>query len=228
MKKRSRGISDNDYVVVNFKGVGSRNRVVAVGNYRAMVMKVTKGISKPGNPKLDWIFEVSDGPEEGHRFQPYVTSLVPQSLWNLRAALEALSVEVPEEELQIVFGELKGLELGLTIEHETYEHRVKERIVDLFPLEELGGEMIEEEEEEEKEEEEKPAEKSSETEMDKMKKGEMPKDRLMTDAEAIELQKEEEAKDLVKEAKELTEAPKKIKIEEEETEEEEEEEEEDE
>ena len=222
MKRRRSEVDSNDYVIVNFKGVGSRN-IVAVGDYRAMVTKVTKGISKPGNPKLDWIFTVTAGPEEGHRFMPYVTSLLKTSLWNLRAVLEALGVEVPESDLQIVFGELKGLELGLTIEHENYEKRVKERIVDLFPLEELGGEEEVEEGEEEVEEEKSP-EKFSETEMKKMEKGEMPKDRLMSNEEALELRRREEAAALVKEVKQQTETPKKIKIEEETEEEEEEEE----
>jgi len=215
MKRRSQKIDSNDYVIVNFKGVGSRN-IVAVGDYRAMVSKVTKGISKPGNPKLDWIFTVSAGPEEGHRFMPYTTSLMKQSLWNLRAVLEALGVEVPETDLQIVFSELKGLELGLSIEHETYQKRVKERIVDLFPLEELGEEGEEEEEEEGEEGEEVD---------EKVVAGEIPKDRLITDKEISEIHKKEEAIRLVKEAEELAETPKTVKIEEEETEEEEEEEE---
>lgn len=208
MKRRSERVNSDDYVVVNFRGVGSRNKVVAVGNYRAMVMKVTKGISKAGNPKLDWIFEITAGPEQGHKFQPYTTSLQPQSLWNLRAVLEALGVEVPEEELQIVFKELKGLELALTIEHETYEHKVKERIVDLFPMEELGEVEATEEEETEEEEED-----SGET-------------KLGPGPDKPEVMKREEAATLAKEVEEQT-KPKTIKIEEETEEEEEEEEEED-
>lgn len=225
MKRRS---ESKDYVVVDFTGVSSRNKVVKAANYRAQVEKVTKGISKPGNPKLDWIFVVSAGSEKGHRFQPYVTSLQTQALWNLRGVLEALGVEVPDGSLQIVYRELYGLELGLTIEHETYQKRIKERIVDLFPLEELEevegkgeGEV-----EEEVEEEEKPSEKFSEAEMKKMEKGEMPKDRIMTDEETIELQRRErEAAELSKQVKEETGVPGEIKIVEEETEEEEEEEE---
>lgn len=201
MKRRNEGISSKDSVTVNFKGVGSRNRVVAAGNYRVIVEKVTKGVSKSGNPKLDWVFVVSAGPEAGHRFFPYVTSLQKQSLWNLRATLEALGVEVPEEDLQIVFKELKGLELGLTIEHETYQNKVKERIVDLFPLEELVEAVVAEEEDEE--------------EMKKIEAGEMPKDRLISDEEVVKLHEREATK---KDAE-------MIKLEEGETEEEEEEEE---
>lgn len=213
MKRRSERVTSNDYVVVNFKGVGSRNRVVAAGNYRAMVMKVTKGISKPGNPKLDWIFEISAGSEKGHKFMPYVTSLQPQSLWNLRAVLEALGVEVPEEELQIVFGELKGLELGLTVEHETYERKVKERIVDLFPIEELEEVEATEEEEEPEIEEEVKVRKEAEL--------------LGPGPDEPEVIKRERAAALVEEVKKQT-KPATIKIEETEEEEEEEEEEEDE
>lgn len=206
MKVRSkRELETKDYVVVDFSGVGSRNKVVKAGNYRVQVMKVTKGISKPGNPKLDWIFIVSAGPEEGHRFQPYTTSLMTQSLWNLRGVLEALGVEVPEGPLQIVYRELKGLELGLTVEHETYQKRVKERIIDLFPLEELGGAVIEEGEEEEEGED----------------SGETP---LEEGPDMPESMKREEAAKLTKQVEEETGRPGEIKIEEEETEEEEEEE----
>lgn len=215
MKRRvsSGGVNSNDYVIVNFKGVSSRDKIVPEGSYRAIVMKVTKGTAKSGYPKLDWIFEVSEGPEEGHRFRPYVTSLQVQSLWNLRAVLEALGVEVPDEDLQIVFGELKGLELGLAIEHETYEHRLKERIIDLFPLEELDeGEPIEEGEE------------VDEKVVEKVVAGEMPKDRLITDKEAVAIRDREEAVALSKEAKELSKASG-ITIETEREEEEEEEEE---
>ena len=205
MKRRVERVSSNDYVVVNFKGVGSRNRVVAAGNYRVVVMKVIKGISKPGNAKLDWIFEISAGSEKGHKFMPYVTSLQPQSLWNLRAVLEALGVEVPEEELQIVFGELKGLELGLTVGHETYEKRVKERIVDLFSIEELEEVEATDEEEEEGEE---------------VKESEL----LGPGPDEPEVIKRERAAALIKEVEEQT-KPTTIKIEETEDEEEEEEEE---
>ena len=161
-RSREKRGSEKGSVVVDFKGVDSRDRLVPEEDYRVVVLKVVKGISEANKPKLDWHLEVTAGPEKGHKFMPpYTTSLQPQSLWNLRAVLEALEVEVPDTALKIIFKELRGLEMGVTVEHETWHGRARARLVDFFPVEELGEEELEEEievEEDEEEEEETPAE----------------------------------------------------------------------
>ncbi len=127
-KTRSKGIS------VNFKGVEGKLSAITEGEYQAKVLTVTQEEGQAAD-YLKWEFELEGDGVDGRKV--YLnTSLAPQALWNLRGLLEALGVEVPDDEMDIDPTELEGMPIGLLIENETYEGKKRPRVADYFPAEE--------------------------------------------------------------------------------------------
>lgn len=132
---------------VDFTGVEASGNVKA-GRQLAEVSEVElKTSESSGNDYLNWKLKAKGGAIY------HTTSLQPQSLWNLRNMLEAMGMEVPEAALELDLTEFPGMELGVEVEHETYQGKKKPIVVDLFPAEELDGEEAESPEEEEEGEE---------------------------------------------------------------------------
>lgn len=124
-RKKSKGIS------VNFKGVEGKLSAIPEGEYRAKVVSVTQEEGQAAD-YLKWEFEL-DGNEEHDGRKVYLnTSLAPQALWNLRGLLEALGVDVPDDEMDIDPTELEGLVIGLQIENESYEGKKRSKVSDYF------------------------------------------------------------------------------------------------
>jgi len=68
----------------------------------------------------------------------HICTLAHDGLFNLRATLEALNIEVPSSKMKIdmaFLNELKGLEFGVSTENEIYKKKEKSRVVDVFSLE---------------------------------------------------------------------------------------------
>jgi len=150
---------DENTVGVNLKGIeGRRVRRVRIkeGNYLAKVTSAKAETSGSGNDMIVWEFDIVDHPKyEGARFW-YNTVLLPQSLWNLRAVLDALGVKVKDTTMNIPLGRLIDRTCGIEIVDGEYEGKTRSEINDIFPealLEENDEEEEEEEEEEEDEEE---------------------------------------------------------------------------
>ena len=120
------------------------------GIYGATVEEITQEESQEGNDYLLWHITVDNGSKLLHN-----TSLLPQSLWNLRQTMEACGMEVPESTLDIDLDDLEGSQLGIEVENEVFQGKKRPRIVDTFPfselderLEESGGNVPDDEPEE--------------------------------------------------------------------------------
>lgn len=83
-------------------------------------------------PYLRWKFEVAEGKHKGSKPKDHITSFAENALFNLRGVLEALGVDIPDEPFDIEMDELVGLQCMGTIEHETYQGRKQNKIVDFF------------------------------------------------------------------------------------------------
>lgn len=127
-RKKSKGI------IVDFKGVEGKLGKIDDGDYLGKVVEVTQEEGQNGD-YLKWTFELQDEGVEGRRVF-LNTSLLPQALWNLRGLLEALGVEVPDDEMDIDPAELVDLTVGLTIESETWEGKKRPKVADYFAAEE--------------------------------------------------------------------------------------------
>lgn len=148
MKKHKR---TGRIISVDFKDVESRTLLPA-DDYAVKVVDVTE---EEGD-EYDY-FNFKLGITEGDYKKStlwHICSLSPKSLWNLRATLEALGIEVPDSKIDVGLDELKGLEMGVTVEIEKYKGKNKNKVTDVFALEEDDGEEKEPGEEKEEETEE--------------------------------------------------------------------------
>lgn len=109
--------------------------VIPEDDYKLKVVEVEDGEGDKA-PYLKWTFEIAEGEYEGKKPKAYYTSFAPDALFNLRSVLEALGVEIPDDEFELDKDELIGLEVMGTIEHETYQGRKQMQIVDFSPVEE--------------------------------------------------------------------------------------------
>ena len=117
---------------LNMKDV-SVEGVIPEGEYAVTVDEVSVEESQQGNQYLKWVFKVLDGKQKGSKIY-HNTSLLPQSLFNLKNLLIALGVPVPDKAFQLNLDECEGCNCGVTIAHETYDGKKRSRVTDVFPL----------------------------------------------------------------------------------------------
>jgi hypothetical protein len=118
----------NAKVKVSFKGVEGKRALPDEGDHLATVEEVTKE-KGPKADYLKWKFTLDD--DAGTAYTN--TSLTKESLWNLRGLLEALGVEIDEEDaMELDLAELPEMRCGLVISHEDYEGKPQARIVDFY------------------------------------------------------------------------------------------------
>jgi hypothetical protein len=75
----------------------------------------------PAGPYYKWELTVAKGKYEGKKAKPYITSLSPDSLWNLKNLLEAAGVEIPDSATDIDKDDIIGKKVWSEIVHEEYE-----------------------------------------------------------------------------------------------------------
>ena len=142
-------VSD-DTVAINLKGIeGRRARRVRIpeANYRAVVAEIKAEVSSSGNDMVVWQFDVVDHEKYAGSRLWYNTVLIPQSLWNFRAVLEALGVKVKDTTMNIPLNKLVGRTCGIEVVDGEYENKIRSEINDIFP-----EALLEEDEEEDEEE----------------------------------------------------------------------------
>lgn len=119
-------------VNLNMKDV-SVGGVIPEGEYIVTVDEVSVEESQQGNQYLKWVFKVIDGPQKNSKIY-HNTSLLPQSLFNLKNLLIALGVPVPDKAFQLNLDECEGCNCGVTVTHETHDGKKRSRVTDVFPL----------------------------------------------------------------------------------------------
>lgn len=119
-------------VNLNMKDV-SVGGAIPEGEYIVTVDEVSVEESQQGNQYLKWVFKVIDGPQKNSKIY-HNTSLLPQSLFNLKNLLIALGVPVPDKAFQLNLDECEGCNCGVTVTHETYDGKKRSRVTDVFPL----------------------------------------------------------------------------------------------
>jgi len=146
MKKRRTG----RIISVDFSDVETRELLPA-DDYAVKVKDVTEEEGKE-YPYFNFELKVTEGDFKGETLW-HICSLSPKSLWNLRATLEALGQDVPDGPMDVDLDELKGLEMGVTVEIEKVKGKNKNKVTDVFSLEEEEEEEPKKKKKEEEEEE---------------------------------------------------------------------------
>lgn len=151
--------------VIDFGNVKERGNFntkhVDDGDYSAKVTKVEFTEAKDGEDM--WVFSIVLD-EHPRATYPYYCKLVENQLWKLKNIFEAAGISVGSRKVKVDPNKLIGKAIGVAMEDDDYEGRLKSVIAEVFPEEEVGGAVDGEEEdgadlEEDdiEEEEEKPA-----------------------------------------------------------------------
>lgn len=144
MAKTATKKKKGNVISVNFEGVKAF-KTIAEGQYKLKITSAERGTTDNDNEKIDWEFEVANGPSAGSKLWT-TTTLTDKSLWKLRELLEAAGQEVPDDEMDIDLDDLVGCELGAVVFHEEYEGKNRAKISDFISVDEVDGEADEEEE----------------------------------------------------------------------------------
>lgn len=117
--------------IPGMKDVEGKRPLVAEGEYNVEVVAVEEREGQNA-PYLAWELKVVGGKFDGAKLY-HNTSLAPQALWNLRGLLEAIGVDVPDDDTDMDTDDFLGKTCGVVIEHETYEGKKQARITDIHP-----------------------------------------------------------------------------------------------
>lgn len=155
---------------VSFKDVRTF-KLIPEGDYLTEVVSISQ---EEGNEHdyLQWNLSVVEPAKHKGAMLTYNTSLAPQALWNLRNVLEALGVDVPDDEMELELDDYIGMKLGVTNEHRVYEQKKRNDVVDIFSEENFNKSDEEEDEKPKKKKDKKaPVEDDDEDEKPKSRKG---------------------------------------------------------
>ncbi|AMS03608.1 DNA polymerase [Gordonia phage Emalyn] len=117
------------------EGSGIRPKQLPAGEYAATIKDVKAGNSKKtGTPQ--WCFIIVPKQHPGASY-PYYCQLTAEQAWKIRQVLVAVGVSVPKSVKTIDASKLIGKDLGIILEDDEYEGKLKSVIDSLIPLAEV-------------------------------------------------------------------------------------------
>lgn len=125
--------------VIDFTNVKDRGqfnpRQVPVGDYLARVVKVEDGKAK-SDDGFQYIFTIKLVKFSQNSY-PYYCKLTENQLWKLRNLLIAAGMAVPKKRMKLDPSKIVGKLIGVTMEDDEYEGKMKSVIQAVFPANEL-------------------------------------------------------------------------------------------
>jgi hypothetical protein len=116
------------------------------GDYRGKIKSVEYGVSQQNKtPMLTYALQDAKRPSATYR---YNCTLTEKSLWKLRNLLVAAGVNVPKKKLNIagIAEKIVGREIGMTLDDDEYEGKIRSQVVGVFPADELPQDANDDEE----------------------------------------------------------------------------------
>lgn len=113
-------------------GINPKHR--PAGDYRVKISKVEENESKKGNPQ--WVFVLTPSDMQSAAY-PYYCQLNAESLWKIRNLLIAAGIDVPKKKVNVDPQKLVGREIGVTLDDDEYEGKLKSVITAVFPASDL-------------------------------------------------------------------------------------------
>lgn len=114
---------------------GINPKHVEPGDYSAKIVSVTE-TDKDGTPMWLFLFQLSDSPTATY---PYYCKLQENQLWKVRNLLIACGKQVPKKRVNVDPNGLVGKVVGISLNDDEYEGKLKSVIEGVFPAEELGA-----------------------------------------------------------------------------------------
>ncbi|QGJ92146.1 hypothetical protein PBI_LAUER_37 [Gordonia phage Lauer] len=131
---------------------GIRPKRLKPGEYAATIKDVQGGLSKKSKTP-QWVFLISPDSHPGAVY-PYYCQLTADAAWKIRLLLLALGATVPKSVKAVDASKLKGKKLGIILEDDEYEGKLKSVIDTLIPVSEITDEPAGDVEDDEDDEEE--------------------------------------------------------------------------
>lgn len=140
---------------VDFSGVKDRGdfnpRRVEAGDYLAKVTKVVDGEAKEsGDFQYVFTFKINKFSQNSY---PYYCKLQENQLWKLRNLLISAGLNVPKARMKLDPNKVVGKTVGITLEDDEYDGKLKSVIAAVFPAAELADSSTDVEPEDEDEDE---------------------------------------------------------------------------
>lgn len=130
---------------VDFSGVKDRGNFnpkhIAEGDYAATVVKVEDAESKKDG-SFQYIFTIKVDKFSQNSY-PYYCKLAENQLWKLRNLAVAAGLNVPKKRMKFDPNKVVGKKIGITMEDDEYEGKMKSVIGAVFPISELADGAIE-------------------------------------------------------------------------------------
>jgi hypothetical protein len=130
---------------IDFEGVEERRQGgsaahVPAGDYIVQVSDYEVRTKKDDASRkyISWQLKIVAPAEFKGKKVYFVTSLVKESLWNLRNFLEDMGVKVPAKLVDVPLAKLKGRQVGVTLDDDEYEGKIKSKVVSTFNKNDWG------------------------------------------------------------------------------------------
>lgn len=140
------------------KEIGRRTRHIPEGDYIAKIASVERKKNKAGDAYyLSWKLQVVETPQ-GSKKQAgtplyYITSLKPEALFNLRNVIFAITGKnVAGKAVDLDPTSYVGKKVGITVEDDEYDGKIRSSIADIVPAEALLTEEDTDEDDEDEDE----------------------------------------------------------------------------
>lgn len=131
-------------LIVDFTNVkessGFNPKHQPAGDYKGIIKGVEYGESQANKtPMLTYQIADADTPSAVYR---YNCTLTEKSLWKLRNLLVATGVNVPKKKINVasVAEKIVGKEIGMSLDDDEYEGKMRSQIVGVFPASDLPDE----------------------------------------------------------------------------------------
>lgn len=125
---------------VDFSGVKERGafnpKQVAEGDYAAVITKVEDAEAK-GNGDFMYVFTIKLD-KFSQASYPYRCKITENQLWKLRNIAVAAGLNVPKKRMKFDPNKVIGKRVGVTMEDDEYEGKMKSEVSAIFPLSELA------------------------------------------------------------------------------------------
>lgn len=141
--------------IIDFSNVKERGNFnpknIEAGDYVAEVTKVEQTEAKDGEDM--WVFHIVLD-EVARAVYPYYCKLVDNQYWKIKQLFTAAGVNVGQRKVAVDPNKLVGKKIGVAMEDDEYEGRLKSVIAEVFPPDEVTGEADEDPEDDDLEEDE--------------------------------------------------------------------------
>lgn len=114
-----------------------RPKQMPEGDYPAKVTKVVDHKSKAGN--MQWLYTITltGGAGKGATY-PYYCGQGPDELWKVRNLFISAGLNVPKKKVKLDPNRVVGKSIGVTLEDDEYQGKLKSVIANVLPLSEIG------------------------------------------------------------------------------------------